>query len=158
MVVWCCCCYWRADSETSVLNEGVLRKRRCLADFPSLCCPERWSGMNGISHPDWVKLCVDPNGRIKLRAKQKYEILSATLFLIIIIVIADIHNFLKLPNFFCLSCKIWIVLKTSLLWSWKQVFMLQVLGRNSQTETVSSSVNNWFEFIVFLLDRLTYNV
>ena len=27
--------------------------------------------MNRISHPDWVKLCVDPNGRIKLRAKQK---------------------------------------------------------------------------------------
>ena len=25
-----------------------------------------------------MKICVDPNGRIKLRAKQKYEILSAT--------------------------------------------------------------------------------
>ena len=35
--------------------------------------------MNRISHPDWVQLCVDPNGRIKLRAKQKCEILSATL-------------------------------------------------------------------------------
>ena len=34
--------------------------------------------MNRISHRDWVKLCVDPNGRIKLRAKQKYEIPSAT--------------------------------------------------------------------------------
>ena len=34
--------------------------------------------MNRISQPNWVKLCVDPNGRIKLRAKQKYEILSAT--------------------------------------------------------------------------------
>ncbi len=34
--------------------------------------------VNSICHPDWVKLCVDPNGRIKLRAKQKYEILSAT--------------------------------------------------------------------------------
>ena len=34
--------------------------------------------MNRISHPDWVKLCVDPNGRIKLRTKQKCEILSAT--------------------------------------------------------------------------------
>ena len=34
-----------------------------------------------ISHPDWVKLCVDPNGRIKLRAKQKYEILSVTFVL-----------------------------------------------------------------------------
>ena len=46
--------------------------------FPILCCPERWTGLNRISHPDWVKLCVDANGRIKLRAKQKYEILSGT--------------------------------------------------------------------------------
>ena len=38
--------------------------------------------MNRISHPDWVKLCVDPNGRIKLRAKQKYEIPSATVPLV----------------------------------------------------------------------------
>ena len=61
----------------SVLNEEVLRKR-VFGGFPNLCCPERWSGMNRISHPDWVKLCVDPNGQIKLRAKQKYKILSAT--------------------------------------------------------------------------------
>ena len=47
--------------------------------FPNLCCPERWSGMNRISHLDCVRLCVDPNGRIKLRAKQKCEILSATI-------------------------------------------------------------------------------
>ena len=33
---------------------------------------------NRLSHPDWVKLYVDPNGQIKLRAKQKYEIPSAT--------------------------------------------------------------------------------
>ena len=80
MVVWCCCCccYWRADSKTSVLNEEVLRKRKCLAVSPNLCCPEICFGMNRKSHPDWVKICVDPNGRIKLRAKQKYEILSAT--------------------------------------------------------------------------------
>ena len=30
--------------------------------------------MNRISHPDWVKLCVYPNGRIRLCTKQKYEI------------------------------------------------------------------------------------
>ena len=79
MAVWCwCCCYWRADSKTSVLNK-VLRKRKCLAAFPNLCCPKRWSGMNRISGPDWEKICVDHNGRIKLRAKQKYEILSATI-------------------------------------------------------------------------------
>ena len=35
--------------------------------------------MNRISYPDWAKLCVDPNSQIKLRAKQKYEILSATI-------------------------------------------------------------------------------
>ena len=34
--------------------------------------------LDRISHPEWVKLCVDPNGQIKLHAKQKYEILSAT--------------------------------------------------------------------------------
>ena len=77
MVVWCC--YSRERTVImSVLNEEDLRKRKCLAAFRSLCCPERWSGMNRICHPDWVKICVDPKGRIKLRAKQKYEILSAT--------------------------------------------------------------------------------
>ena len=46
--------------------------------FSNLCCPEKWSGLNRISPPDCVKICVDPNGQIKLRAKQKYEILSTT--------------------------------------------------------------------------------
>ena len=55
-------------------------EEKCLAAFPNLCCSERWSGMNRISHPDWVKICVDPNGQIKLRAKQKYEIFSATYY------------------------------------------------------------------------------
>ena len=63
--------------KTSVLNKVVLQKR-VFDGFPNLCCPERWFGLNRISHPDWVKLCVDPNGRIKLRTKQKCEILSAT--------------------------------------------------------------------------------
>ena len=31
--------------------------------------------MNRISLPDWVKFCVDPNGRIKLCAKQKCKFL-----------------------------------------------------------------------------------
>ena len=34
--------------------------------------------MNRTSHPDWVKIFGDPNGQIKLRAKQKYKVLSAT--------------------------------------------------------------------------------
>ena len=76
---WWCCCYWRERTViTSVLNEEVLRKRECLVAFPNLCCPERWFGLKRISNPDWVKICIDPNSRIKLRAKQKYEILSAT--------------------------------------------------------------------------------
>ena len=74
---WCCCCYWRADSETSALNE-VVQPNRVLDGFPNLCCPERYLGLNKIRHTDWVKLCVDTNGRIKLRAKQKYEMSSAT--------------------------------------------------------------------------------
>ena len=73
----CCCCYWRADSKTSALNK-VVQLKRVFDGFPNLCCPERWFWKNRISHPDWVKLCVDPNGRIKLCAKQKCEILSAT--------------------------------------------------------------------------------
>ena len=31
---------------------------------PIWCCPEKWSGMYRISHPDWVKICADPNGQI----------------------------------------------------------------------------------------------
>ena len=42
------------------------------------CCPEKWSAMNRISHPHWMKICADPDGQINLHAKQKYEILSAT--------------------------------------------------------------------------------
>ena len=33
---------------------------------------------NGISHSHWMKICDDHNGQINLRAKQKYEVLSAT--------------------------------------------------------------------------------
>ena len=51
----------------SILNEEVLRKKKCLGGFPKFVLPGKM-----------VKLCVNPNGQIKLRAKQKYEILSAT--------------------------------------------------------------------------------
>ena len=53
-------------------------KEKVFGGFPYLCCPERWSGLNRLSHSDWVKLCIDPKGRINLCAKQKCEILSAT--------------------------------------------------------------------------------
>ena len=46
---------------------------------PFLCCPGKWSGLNRISHLHWVKICDDHNGQINLRAKQKYEDLSATI-------------------------------------------------------------------------------
>ena len=36
-------------------------QREFLTDFPNYCCPERWFGMNRISHPDWVKLWVELN-------------------------------------------------------------------------------------------------
>ena len=54
-------------------------EEECLAgSSPFLCGPEKWSGKNRISHRHWVKICVDHNGQINLRAKQKYEVLSAT--------------------------------------------------------------------------------
>ena len=31
---------------------------------PIWCCSEWWSGENRISHPDWAKICVDPNLQI----------------------------------------------------------------------------------------------
>ena len=84
MVVWCCCRYWRADSETSVLIEEFWGRENVLAAFPNFwCCSDIWSGLNRISHPDWMKICGDPNGQIKLRAKQKYKVLSATVPIIV---------------------------------------------------------------------------
>ena len=70
------------DADTAIEEQTVrclhwtklFSQKKVFDSFPNLCCPKRWSGMNRISHPDWVKLCVDPNGRIKLRAKQKYKI------------------------------------------------------------------------------------
>ena len=48
------------------------------AFFNFWCCKERWFGLNRTGHPDWVKMFGDSNDQIKLRAKQKYEVLSAT--------------------------------------------------------------------------------
>ena len=68
----------RADSHYVCPERRSSEKERMFSGFPNLCCSKRCSGMNRISHPDWVKICVDPNGQIELRAKQKYKILSAT--------------------------------------------------------------------------------
>ena len=75
---WWSCCYWREQTVRRLSSLKSSEKEKAFGGFLKLCCPERWSGMNRISHPDWGKLCVDSNGRIRLRAKQKYEILSAT--------------------------------------------------------------------------------
>ena len=53
----------RADSKY-VFPFGKLKKRVFGGFSPIWCCPEKWSGLNRISHPDWVKICVDPNGQI----------------------------------------------------------------------------------------------
>ena len=62
MVPCCCCsyCYWRADGRR-LYRTKLFCQRECLTVFPSYCCPERWLGMNRISHPDWVKLCIELN-------------------------------------------------------------------------------------------------
>ena len=49
---------------TSVLFKKVLRKRVFGSYSLIWCCPEKWSGLNRISYPDWVKICVDPNSQI----------------------------------------------------------------------------------------------
>ena len=61
---------WRERTvSTSVLFEKVLRKRLFGGLSPIWCCPEKWSWLNRISHPHRVKICVDHNGQINLRAK-----------------------------------------------------------------------------------------
>ena len=67
-----------ADKKYVYPARKVLRKREFGGFSPFLCCPGKWSGQNGISHPHWVKICDDHNGQFNLRDKQKYEVLSAT--------------------------------------------------------------------------------
>ena len=56
----CCCCYWRADSRRLYRTE-LFCQRGCLTGFPQFVQPGRWFGMNRISRPDGVKLCVELN-------------------------------------------------------------------------------------------------
>ena len=56
----------------------LFSQRESVWQISPVCAARKVVGMNRTSHPDWVELCVDPNGRIKLRAKQKCYILSAT--------------------------------------------------------------------------------
>ena len=54
------------------------RERDSWAFFNFWCCLEIWFGLNRTSHPDWARMFGDYNGQIKLRAKQKFKLLSAT--------------------------------------------------------------------------------
>ena len=42
----------------------VLWKREFGGLSPFLFCPGKWSGLNRISHPHWVKVCDDHNGQL----------------------------------------------------------------------------------------------
>ena len=68
----------RVDRKYVCTVQKLLRKKVFGSFSPIWYCPEKWSGLNRISHPHWVKIYVDHNGQIILRAKQKYEVLSAT--------------------------------------------------------------------------------
>ena len=57
----------------------ILRKRKFRGISLPLICPGKSFGQNGTNHPHWVKICDNHNGQINLHAKQRYEILSATL-------------------------------------------------------------------------------
>ena len=67
-----------ADNKHVCPDRKGSKEERVWRGFPNLVLPGKWSELNRISHPHWVKICVDHNGQINLRAKQKYEVLSAT--------------------------------------------------------------------------------
>ena len=56
-----CCCYLRPVRWDVCTEPSRSAKRGVFGSFPNFCCPERRSGMNRISHPDWVKLYVELN-------------------------------------------------------------------------------------------------
>ena len=53
------------------------KRGECLTASP-ISAARKEVRLNRISHPDWAKLCVNPNGWIKLRAKRKCKFLVAT--------------------------------------------------------------------------------
>ena len=71
---------WRERTESKSVLLKRFWGRESLAGFHHFYVVwEKWSRQNRISHPHLVKICNDHNGQINLRAKQKYEVLSATL-------------------------------------------------------------------------------
>ena len=59
----------------------ILRKIKFVGLSLPLICPGKSSGQNETNHPHWVKICDNHNDQMKLRAKQRYEVLSATISL-----------------------------------------------------------------------------
>ena len=68
----------RADSHYVCPERRSSEEVKVFGGFPQFVKTGKMVRWNRISHPDMVKICVDPNGQIKLRVKQKYEVLSAT--------------------------------------------------------------------------------
>ena len=73
MVLWFCCCEGSGQKVRPSFS-NVSEEEMVWQAFTIFML----SGLNRISHPHWVKICDDRNGQINLRAKQKYEVLSAT--------------------------------------------------------------------------------
>ena len=87
----------------------VCTERSCSAKesvwrfFPSLCCPETYCGMNRISHPDWVKLCVEldyaPNQNTKIPSATVSLLIRRELFYIVFIIWhKEIFNYKAFPQ------------------------------------------------------------
>ena len=77
----------------------ILRKRKFGTLSLPLNCLGKWPGQNGISNPHWVKICDDHNGQINLRAKQKYEVLPATVFFCVVYMLCTKTSRPTLPLF-----------------------------------------------------------
>ena len=60
LMVPCCCCYWSTDDRRLYRTKSFCKKA-VFGSFPNFCSLESRSRLNRISHPDWVKLCVDLN-------------------------------------------------------------------------------------------------
>ena len=84
------CCYEGSGQKVNPSCSKDSKEERVWRAFIIFMLP----GKNGPGrigcHPHWVKICGNHNGQINLRAKQKYEVLSAsTLYDFYVIVIND---------------------------------------------------------------------
>ena len=58
LVVPCCCCYWSTDDRNLYRTKSFCEKD-CVWQLTQFLLPGKELGLNRISNPDWVKLCVD---------------------------------------------------------------------------------------------------